>query len=250
MSDTHEIWRYIDITKGKYSVSNMGRVKNNETGMLIKPIKIAKGYVRVNLHLENGLRSEQLLHRLVAMAFIPNPEDKPEVNHKNGIHNDNRLSNLEWVTGEENRRHAYETGLVKHKDERYSGYLYRLWCYRKAKCSIHEWCEPWNDFLVFRKWCIDNGYKDGDFIALKPGTNEYSPDNCYVSNKLVKTPKRRILYTKYSIQGIEMTTDEISKRFGISEQLFRYRIKRGMSAEEAALTPYRKAGRSRRKASE
>lgn len=94
--------------------------------------------MKVNLKVDGKSISRQV-HRLVAIAFIPNLDNKPEVNHKNGIHEYNRVENLEWVTGEENRKHAYETNLVRHKDDRYSGYLYSVWrrLYKSNMCS--EW---------------------------------------------------------------------------------------------------------------
>lgn len=65
-----------------------------------------KGYARVNI---DG--RIYLLHRLIALAFVPNPRGLPQVNHKNGIKTDNRPCNLEWVSNLENRRHAVHTGL-------------------------------------------------------------------------------------------------------------------------------------------
>ncbi|GFO55963.1 hypothetical protein GMSM_29700 [Geomonas sp. Red276] len=78
---------------------------------LMKPIANMKAdYLRVALS-KNGKNELVYVHRLVAEAYIPNPLNKPMVNHKNGVKTDNRVENLEWVTGEENRLHAFELGL-------------------------------------------------------------------------------------------------------------------------------------------
>ena len=66
------------------------------------------GYRQINIP---GEKKKSYVHRLVALAFIPNPENKEEVNHKNGRKNDNRVCNLEWNTYSENLQHAYDTGL-------------------------------------------------------------------------------------------------------------------------------------------
>ncbi|MBO5714322.1 MAG: HNH endonuclease [Clostridia bacterium] len=65
------------------------------------------GYLGISFWIR-GKSYRKLVHRLVAEAFIPNPENKPEINHKNGIRNDNRVANLEWVTHSENMKHAYK----------------------------------------------------------------------------------------------------------------------------------------------
>lgn len=102
----NEIFKKVTVCD-KYSVSNYGRVRNDVKGTFLTPRNL-KGYQRVSLWY-NGKANDHRIHRLVAQAFLPNPENKPEVNHLNGIRNDNRLCNLEWCTGEENSRHRAQT---------------------------------------------------------------------------------------------------------------------------------------------
>ena len=66
-----------------------------------------RGYANITL-IKNGNKFKTVIHRLVAKAFIPNPENKPEVNHINGNKRDNRLDNLEWCTSSENRKHEFK----------------------------------------------------------------------------------------------------------------------------------------------
>ena len=95
-----------------YQVSNLGNVKSLKRGkiILIKKETCVKGYYRVALF-KDGVRKYFSLSRLVAEVFIPNLENKPQVNHINGIKTDNRLENLEWNTQSENMKHAYKNGL-------------------------------------------------------------------------------------------------------------------------------------------
>lgn len=107
-----ELWQWVVGYEGLYMVSNMGNVmgvpKSTQMGHLIKPQNPSrhKGYVTVCLCKENKKKYFSV-HRLVATAFIPNLDRKPEVNHKNGNRSDNRVENLEWVTRSENELHAY-----------------------------------------------------------------------------------------------------------------------------------------------
>jgi len=111
---------YIDIIgyEGYYQVSNFGNIKSIQKTRaingIIKPSS-RNGYYSVNLHKNNKI-STKLVSRLVAIHFIPNTENKPMVNHKDGNKLNNNISNLEWVTNKENIRHAWDNGLCKVSD--------------------------------------------------------------------------------------------------------------------------------------
>lgn len=125
-----EVWKPVVGYYGLYDVSNFGRIKsfnkngNNKNSDIIRIQRINQfGYLTFNLCKENKKRMIQI-HRLVAQAFIPNPENKPQVNHKNGIKSDNRVENLEWCTRSENSIHSYyvldnKSGLINAQKKAY-----------------------------------------------------------------------------------------------------------------------------------
>lgn len=113
-----EIWRWIKGYEGLYQISNYGRVKSFPRNGTINKIKILKpslakgGYLRISLNKKDKGEYFQI-HRLVAQAFISNPQNKPHVNHRFGVKFDCYFENLEWSTIAENNKHAYDTGLKK-----------------------------------------------------------------------------------------------------------------------------------------
>lgn len=107
-----EIWKPIGGYEGLYEVSNMGRIKSfyNSEERILKKSKTTTGYWKIELR-KNKIRKSFKVHRLVAFAFIANPENKPYINHIDGNPLNNKVDNLEWCTQHENLVHAYSIGL-------------------------------------------------------------------------------------------------------------------------------------------
>jgi hypothetical protein len=138
MNEENEIW--VDITGYKvgYKISNFGNVKimnyknTGNEAILKNYISKIDGYSRVHLYGEDKKQFNPLVHRLVAEAFIPNPENKPQVNHKNGLRSNNIVSNLEWCTSSENEKHKYNS-------LGYLGTVKPIIQYSKTGEFIREW---------------------------------------------------------------------------------------------------------------
>lgn len=157
---------FVDIENTHYQISNYGRIKNKETGRINNyHVKNNMGYIRAVLYDGTGHKTKYLVHRLVANAFIPNPDPKKkiQVNHKDGDRTNNKATNLEWVSKSENMLHAYHT--TKRKIG--FGYGYggskTVWNKGKkmSKCSIDKRLETMRLNTPERKQEIYEKYQNG-----------------------------------------------------------------------------------------
>lgn len=164
-------WRDIQGYEGIYQISRCGQVRRiakgsgAKPGLILKTFDNGRGYRYISLY-KNGKTRNFSQHSLMAKAFIPNPENKPQVNHINGRKSDNRLENLEWVTLSEQMIHAYGTGLAPSGEYNHMsklteyevGVIRRLWmagvprpviasCFGISKSQVHRIVnrELWRD---------------------------------------------------------------------------------------------------------
>ena len=149
-----EVWKDIAGYEGKYQVSNLGRVRSlqyhNTKGIVrigyLKPATDGCGYLRCTLSKNNKLTTFKV-HRLVASAFIDNPNNLPQVNHKDGDKQNNNVDNLEWCNNSQNQLHAYANGLIPHHIPKHyptivvdneTGKVYRFECIAYAADFIGD----------------------------------------------------------------------------------------------------------------
>ena len=107
-----EIWKNIVEYEGLYQISSLGNVKNIKTNRILKKQIDKDGYLTINLSKKGKIKGKKI-HRLVAEAFIDNYDNKKEINHIDGIKTNNCIDNLEWVTHDENMKHAWDNNLIK-----------------------------------------------------------------------------------------------------------------------------------------
>lgn len=166
-----EIWRYIKGYEGRYQVSNLGRVRSLRRHRVrgkIMDVACNGHYWRIKLS-KNNKAKRVLLHRIIAETFIPNPENKPQVNHINGDKKDNSIENLEWCTRSENQLHAIRTGLRP----------------MKTKTGTK----------------VINTITGKVFESIKQASREKGIDRCYLGLKLkgeIKNNTEYIFYSEYN----------------------------------------------------
>lgn len=170
-----EIWQPIQGYEGTYEVSTLGRVrslnrvversdgiKRTYKSRILKPCISYNGYAQVKLQI-NSTSKGQTIHRLVAIAFIPNIENKPQVNHKDGNKLNNQASNLEWITPSENIKHQITTGLQPKQSIGKESSNY------KGDIHVFDSTGTLVDILVGKKDMVSKGYNPGYIYNILAG---------------------------------------------------------------------------------
>lgn len=110
-------WSVIDGLSGLYEINNLGEVRKISTGRIIKTFPNAKGYIKLRCRIDMKVYY-RYIHRCVALAFIPNPLNLPQVDHINRIRSDNNIKNLRWATNKDNCNNSILIGKCSHVKKR------------------------------------------------------------------------------------------------------------------------------------
>ena len=178
-----EIYKPVVGYEGSYSVSNIGNVYSHITNRVLRQHKSNCGYMRVALY-KNGKLKTVSVHRLVAMAFVDNPQNKPQVNHLNEIKTDNRAENLEWATVKEQANYGTRVARIKaHTD------------YSKFDFSSPDKCRRAVTLL------IEDGYLV-DIFPSRVDVARYLGIRHQLISTYVKSGK--LLLGRYQVASVEM----------------------------------------------
>ena len=166
-----EIWKNCKGYEGKYQVSNMGRIWSVKSQKYLAGNYNKDGYRKVILIAKNGKRKTETVHRLVAIAFVDNPNGYPVVNHIDSDRQNNNASNLEWTTVKGNTQHGYKFGSIKES---------QIKATEAAKLKNTKTYEIYKD-----------GEKIGVYYGLKEvasaiGCNEKTIRNCLKENRATR----------------------------------------------------------------
>lgn len=149
MENIEEIWKTCT-DYDMYEVSNLGKVRNKNTGRILKQSNRG-GYMRLSLQNNQTSKSCVSVHRLVAKEFIENLENKPQVNHIDKNRSNNIVSNLEWTTAKENNVHR-STGVIQTTNQNI-----RVW---RVDNDTNEKLELYNSFEEAGQWLVENNYSN------------------------------------------------------------------------------------------
>lgn len=158
-----ELWRYVQDTGDRYCISTLGRLmttgyKGGKAHIIMKPARDPRGYMKTII-IRNGKNASISIHRLVAQAFIPNPNNWPQVNHIDYNPSNNRLENLEWCTAKMNMRHSkprmahvgYQKGVVHQNSCQGS----RVWNAKLNESQVEEIRKKFKPYVYTRQMLAD-----------------------------------------------------------------------------------------------
>jgi len=151
-----EIWKEVSVNSN-YEISILGNIRNKNTKKILKLNNSNNGYLTVILS-KNNIPKGYLVHRLVALTFLPNYYNKETVNHKNKIREDNRLWNLEWSTMKEQNIHK---NINKVKTTFYMCTMKSIW---RIDINTNEKLEKYNNLTEAQDWCIKNNLSNSKYV--------------------------------------------------------------------------------------
>lgn len=209
-SFSEEIWKPIVGYEGFYEVSNKGRVRSlkrkvsNGHGFYIKEgrvlamSKTTTGYWKVELKKSGEKRRSMKVHRLVAFAFIPNPENKPNINHIDGNPLNNEVENLEWCTQKENLLHATRNGLIKMVDNFTENRYEILREYTIDKKSAFDLSKKYKcSQASIKKFLIENGV---EVRGVREAKNKYNINKEQLLEDIKSGMKNKDVAKKHNIK--------------------------------------------------
>ncbi|MEK6880999.1 MAG: NUMOD4 domain-containing protein [Nanoarchaeota archaeon] len=208
--DNEEKWKEITGFPN-YFVSTFGRVKSTCPRVLLrdkipelikKQIETEYGYLRVGLW-GNDKKHTISVHRLVAIAFIPNLNNLPQVNHLDGNKKNNHVTNLEWCTAKQNNEHSYEIGIRQ-----------RTELPQNQIDEILSSYKPWNmsQNMIAKKYGVSRSY-------VKKLTNNIQPNGIGKKNKRLKIDKITALAIKEEYNPIHTTHQKLAIKYNVSRSL-------------------------------
>lgn len=205
-----------------YAVTKNGLVWSMYSNKFLSNKKLLGEYKAVTL-CNNGIREEHLVHRLIAEAFIPNPENKPCVNHKDGDKMNNAVGNLEWVTHKENTLHAMETGLRRQEViNEYRTIPEKL---------VHLICKMLDEGARNKDICETTGVNQTSVSSIKSGIL-YKDISCEYDFTKVPSSNRisedKVISICEHLSSGDYSINEVARRHGVSHGVVR-RIKQRLN---------------------
>lgn len=180
-----------------YCVSRDGRVWSDISGRFLTPQVHRRGYLFVPLKLQTGKQRNRYIHRLVALTYIPNPENKPQVNHIDGDKKNNHWSNLEWVSNLENAHHAIENNLMPHNVV--------------SEKQVHDICEKLEQGISVMKISKDTGIPYFTISAIRLGRNWKHISSQYV------IPLKRVRKDPLTEEQIRMVCNYLENGLSVKQ---------------------------------